>query len=54
MKAFTMSYLSCCPLVWMCHSRTLNNSAIAVLATELYKIYHGFAHEIMNLSDGQF
>ena len=25
MKAFIMSQFSYCPLVWMCHSRTLNN-----------------------------
>ena len=25
MKAFIMSQSSYCPLVWMCHSRTLNN-----------------------------
>ena len=26
MKAFIMSHFSYCPLVWMCHSRTLNNN----------------------------
>ena len=26
MKAFIMSLFSYCPLVWICHSRTLNNN----------------------------
>ena len=83
MKAFIMSQFSYCPLVWMCHSRTLNNKInrlheralrlvyddrqstfeellnidksvtihhrnLQVLATELYKVHHGLAPELMN------
>ena len=83
MKAFIMSRFSYCPLVWMCHSRTLNNKInkihqralrlvyddrqstfeellnidksvtihhrnLQVLATELYKVHHGLAPELMN------
>ena len=83
MKAFIMSQFSYCPLVWMCHSRTLNNKInklhervlrlvyddrqstfkellsidksvtihhrnLQVLATELYKVRHGLAPELMN------
>ena len=82
-KAFIMSQFSYCPLVWMCHSRTLNNKRkklheralqlvyddrqsmlkelltidtsvtihhrhLQVLATELYKVHHGLAPELMN------
>ena len=83
MKAFKMSQFSYCPLVWMCHSRTLNKKTnklheralrlvhdsrqstfeellntdksvtihhrnLQVLATELYKVHHGLACELMN------
>ena len=83
MKAFIMSQFSYCPLVWMCHSRTLNNKInklhekvlrlvyddrqstfeellnldksvtihqrnLQVLATDLYKVHHGLAPELMN------
>ena len=83
MKAFIMSQFSYCPLVWMCHSRTLNNKInkihertlqlvyddrqstfeellnidksvtihhrnLQVLATELPKVYHGLASELMH------
>ena len=83
MKAFIMSQFSYCPLVWMWHSRTLNNKInklheralrlvydnrqltfeellnmdksvtihrinLQVLATELYKVHHGLAPELMN------
>ena len=78
-----MSRFSYCPLVWMCHSRTLNNKInklheralrlvyddrqstleellnidklvtihhrnLQVLVTELYKVHHGLAPELMN------
>ena len=78
-----MSQFSYCPLVWMCHGRTLNNKInklyeralglvcddrqltlkellnidksvtihhrnLQVLATELYKVHHGLAPELMN------
>ena len=75
-----MSQFSYCPLVWMCHSRSLNdkinkwkglrlvydgrqstfevlnieksvtihNRNLQMLATELYKVHHGLAHELMN------
>ena len=83
MKAFIMSPFSYYPLVWMCHSRTLNNKInklheralqlvyddslstfeellnidksvtihhrnLQVLATELYKVRHGLAPELIN------
>ena len=83
MKTFIMSQFSYCPLVWMCHSRTLNNKInklhekvlrlvyddrqstfeellnldksltihqrnLQVLATDLYKVHHGLAPELMN------
>ena len=82
MKAFIMSQFSYCPLVWMCHSRTLNKKInklyeralrltyddrqstfeeqlnidksvsihhrnFQVLATELCKVHHGLAPELM-------
>ena len=78
-----MSQFSYCPLVWMCHSRKLNNKInklheralwlvyddrqstfeellnkgksvtihhknLQVLTTELYKVHHGLAPELMN------
>ena len=78
-----MSQFSYCPLLWMCHSRTLNSKInklherslrlvyddgqstfeellnigksvtihhrnVQVLATELYKVHHGLAPELMN------
>ena len=78
-----MSQFSYCPLLWMCHSRTLNSKinklherslrlvyddgqstfeellnigksvtihhrSVQVLATELYKVHHGLAPELMN------
>ena len=78
-----MSQFNYCPLVYMCHSRTLNNKInklderalrlfyydrqstfeelinidksvtihhrnLQVLATELYKLHHGLAPELMN------
>ena len=83
MKASIMSQFSYCPLVLMCHSRTLNNKInklhertlrlvydhrqstfaellnidnsvtihhknLQVHATELYKVRHGLAPELMN------
>ena len=83
MKAFIISQFSYCPLVWMCHSRTLNNKInklydkalrlfyddrqstfeglliidksvtihhknLQVIATELYKVHHELALELMN------
>ena len=83
MKAFIMPQFGYCPLVWMCHGRTLNNKInklyeralglvyddrqltlkellnidksvtihhrnLQVLATELYKVHHGLAPELMN------
>ena len=83
MKTFVMSQFSYCPLVWMCHTITLNNKRnklheralrivyddrqsafeellnieksvtiyyrnLQVLATELYKVHHVLAPELMN------
>ena len=83
MKTFIIWQFSYCPLVWMCHSRTLNNKInklheralrlvyddrqstfeellnidksvtihhrnLQVLATELYKVRHGLAPELIN------
>ena len=82
MKAFIMLQVSFYPLVWMCHSRTLNKKTklreralrlanddrqskfeevlnidksvtiyhrnLQVLATELYKVRHGLAPELIN------
>ena len=76
MKTFILSQFSYFPLVWMWHSRTLNNKInklperalslvyddrhstlnsvnihhrnLQVFATELYKVHHGLAPELMN------
>ena len=84
MKGFLMAQFSYCTLVWMCHSRSLNNKItkfhegtlrlvdndrqstfeellnidksvtshhrnLQVLATEVYKVHHRLAHELMNI-----
>ena len=84
MKTFIIWQFSYCPLVWMCHSRTLNNKInklherdydlsinyrqstfeellnivksvtihhrnLQMLATELYKVLHGFTPELMKV-----
>ena len=39
MKAFIMSQFSYCPLVWMCHSRTLNNKINKIHERTLQLVY---------------
>ena len=39
MKAFIMSQFSYCPLVWMCHSRTLNNKINKLYERTLRVVY---------------
>ena len=39
MKAFIMSQFSYCPLVWMCHSRTLNNKINKLYERALRVVY---------------
>ena len=39
MKAFIMSPFSYCPLVWMCHSRTLNNKINKLHERALQLVY---------------
>ena len=39
MKAFIMSQFSYCPLVWMCHSRTLNNKINKLRERALRLVY---------------
>ena len=40
MKTFIMSQFSYCPLVWMCHSRTLNNKIIKLHERALRLVYN--------------
>ena len=40
MKAFIMSQFSYCPLVWMCHSRTLNNKKNRLHGRTLRFVYN--------------
>ena len=39
MKAFIISQFSYCPLVWMCHSRTLNNKINKLRERALWLVY---------------
>ena len=40
MKVFIMSPLSNCPLVWMCHRRTLNNEINKLHERALRLVFH--------------
>ena len=39
MKAFIMSQFSYCPLVWMCHTRALNNKTNKLRERALRLVY---------------
>ena len=52
MKAFIMSQFSYCPLVWMCHSRTLNNKINKLHERALRLAYddrHSTFEELLNI-----
>ena len=52
MKAFIMSQFSYCPLVWMCHSRTLNSKINKLHEKALRLVYddrHSTFKELLNI-----
>ena len=52
MKAFIMSQFSYCPLVWMCHNRTLNNKTNKLHGRALRLVYddrHLTFEELLNI-----
>ena len=53
MKAFFMSQFSYCPLVWMCHSRTLNNKINKLHEMALRLVYddkQSTCEELLNIN----
>ena len=56
MKAFIESQFDYCPLIWMLHSRTLNNEINRIYEKALRTIYSDYKSSINKLldKDGSF
>ena len=56
MKAFIESQFSYCPLIWMLHSRTLNNKINRILERALRTVYSDYNSSFNELlgKDGSF